>query len=40
MTDALRPMTKQRLYEQVLERLRQYVVEGGLRMRRPAAARA
>lgn len=31
MTDALRPMTKQRLYEQVLERLRQYVADGGLR---------
>ncbi|MGW3723955.1 FadR/GntR family transcriptional regulator [Streptomyces sp. NPDC000851] len=31
MTDALRPMTKQRLYEQVLDRLRQYVTEGGLR---------
>ncbi|MFJ5259579.1 FadR/GntR family transcriptional regulator [Streptomyces sp. NPDC088387] len=31
MTDALRPMTKQRLYEQVLNRLRQYVTEGGLR---------
>ncbi|MFK4542751.1 GntR family transcriptional repressor for pyruvate dehydrogenase complex [Streptomyces tendae] len=31
MTDALRPMTKQRLYEQVLERLRQYVTDGGLR---------
>ncbi|MEU3616613.1 FadR/GntR family transcriptional regulator [Streptomyces sp. NPDC006872] len=31
MTDALRPMTKQRLYEQVLDRLRQYVVEGGLK---------
>ncbi|GAA2645348.1 FadR/GntR family transcriptional regulator [Streptomyces vastus] len=31
MTEALRPMTKQRLYEQVLERLRQYVAEGGLR---------
>src|SRR5262245_60431527 len=31
VTDALRPMTKQRLYEQVLDRLRQYVAEGGLR---------
>lgn len=31
MTDALRPMAKQRLYEQVLDRLRQYVAEGGLR---------
>ncbi|MEV7995680.1 FadR/GntR family transcriptional regulator [Streptomyces sp. NPDC086077] len=32
MTDALRPMTKQqRLYEQVLDRLRDYVTEGGLR---------
>ncbi|MDQ0760541.1 FadR/GntR family transcriptional regulator [Streptomyces canus] len=31
MTDALRPMTKPRLYEQVLDRLRQYVAEGGLR---------
>ncbi|NEC47383.1 FadR family transcriptional regulator [Actinospica acidiphila] len=31
MTDALRPMAKQRLYEQVLDRLRQYVTEGGLR---------
>lgn len=31
MTDALRPMTKQRLYEQVLDRLRQYVTENGLR---------
>ncbi|CAM5660762.1 HTH-type transcriptional repressor NanR [Streptomyces tendae] len=31
MTDALRPMTRQRLYEQVLERLRQYVTDGGLR---------
>jgi len=29
--DALRPMTRQRLYEQVLERLRAYVEEGGLR---------
>lgn len=28
--DALRPMTKQRLYEQVLDRLRAYVAEGGL----------
>ncbi|MGP2441225.1 FadR/GntR family transcriptional regulator [Streptomyces sp. JW3] len=31
MTDALRPMPRQRLYEQVLQRLRQYVTEGGLR---------
>ncbi|MEV6378947.1 FadR/GntR family transcriptional regulator [Streptomyces sp. NPDC051773] len=31
MSDALRPMAKQRLYEQVLDRLRQYVAEGGLR---------
>ncbi|MFJ4470944.1 FadR/GntR family transcriptional regulator [Streptomyces sp. NPDC089424] len=32
MTDALRPMAKQqRLYEQVLDRLRDYVTEGGLR---------
>lgn len=31
MTDALRPMTKPRLYEQVLDRLRQYVAEAGLR---------
>ncbi|MEU3900054.1 FadR/GntR family transcriptional regulator [Streptomyces sp. NPDC045251] len=31
MTDALRPMTRQRLYEQVLQRLRQYVTDGGLR---------
>ncbi|CAM5718241.1 hypothetical protein SALBM217S_01675 [Streptomyces griseoloalbus] len=31
MTDALRPMARQRLYEQVLDRLRQYVAEGGLR---------
>ncbi|GAA2287637.1 GntR family transcriptional regulator [Streptomyces ruber] len=31
MTDALRPMAKQRLYEQVLDRLRQYVTECGLR---------
>ncbi|TXS46742.1 FadR family transcriptional regulator [Streptomyces sp. uw30] len=30
MTDALRPMAKQRLYEQVLDRLRTYVAEGGL----------
>lgn len=30
MTDALRPMSKQRLYEQVLDRLRAYVAEGGL----------
>ncbi|MFI6009148.1 FadR/GntR family transcriptional regulator [Streptomyces sp. NPDC051243] len=30
MTDALRPMTRQRLYEQVLDRLRAYVAEGGL----------
>ncbi|GAA3355343.1 FadR/GntR family transcriptional regulator [Streptomyces antimycoticus] len=29
--DALRPMNRQRLYEQVLERLRAYVEEGGLR---------
>ena len=29
--DALRPMSRQRLYEQVLERLRAYVEEGGLR---------
>ncbi|MGW2326002.1 FadR/GntR family transcriptional regulator [Streptomyces sp. NPDC001700] len=29
--DALRPMNRQRLYEQVLERLRVYVEEGGLR---------
>ncbi|MFF7651309.1 FadR/GntR family transcriptional regulator [Streptomyces sp. NPDC007983] len=29
--DALRPMNRQRLYEQVLERLRTYVEEGGLR---------
>lgn len=28
MTDALRLMAKQRLYEQVLDRLRQYVTEG------------
>ncbi|MFH8729969.1 MULTISPECIES: FadR/GntR family transcriptional regulator [unclassified Streptomyces] len=32
MTDALRPMTaRPRLYEQVLDRLRAYVAEGGLR---------
>lgn len=31
MSDALRPMAKQRLYEQVLDRLRQYVTEGGLK---------
>ncbi|MFI8791878.1 FadR/GntR family transcriptional regulator [Streptomyces sp. NPDC055105] len=32
MTDALRPMTaRPRLYEQVLDRLRAYVTEGGLR---------
>lgn len=31
MTDALRPMTRRPLYEQVLQRLRQYVAEGGLR---------
>ncbi|MEV1083781.1 FadR/GntR family transcriptional regulator [Streptomyces sp. NPDC050211] len=31
MTDALRPMAKQRLYEQVLDRLRHYVNEGGLK---------
>ncbi|MFI7384889.1 FadR/GntR family transcriptional regulator [Streptomyces sp. NPDC049813] len=32
MTDALRPMTaRPRLYEQVLDRLRTYVAEGGLR---------
>ncbi|MFI9779839.1 FadR family transcriptional regulator [Streptomyces sp. NBC_01003] len=32
MTDALRPMTaRPRLYEQVLDRLRSYVAEGGLR---------
>ncbi|CAL9533944.1 HTH-type transcriptional regulator LutR [Streptomyces sp. enrichment culture] len=31
MSDALRPMARQRLYEQVLERLRQYAAEGGLR---------
>ncbi|OAH09831.1 FadR/GntR family transcriptional regulator [Streptomyces jeddahensis] len=31
MTDALRPMAKPRLYEQVLERLRRYVAEGGLK---------
>lgn len=30
MTDALRPMTRPRLYEQVLERLRDYVTEGNL----------
>ncbi|GAV43289.1 HTH-type transcriptional regulator LutR [Streptomyces acidiscabies] len=30
VNDALRPMMKQRLYEQVLDRLRQYVVDGGL----------
>jgi len=29
--DALRPMNRQRLYEQVLDRLRAYVEEGGLR---------
>ena len=30
MTDALRPVgAKTRLYEQVLERLRNYVVQGG-----------
>ncbi|MER7787189.1 FadR/GntR family transcriptional regulator [Streptomyces sp. NPDC097640] len=31
MTDALRPMARQRLYQQVLERLRAYAAEGGLR---------
>ncbi len=31
VSDALRPMPRQRLYEQVLDRLRQYVTEGGLR---------
>ncbi|MGW1022114.1 FadR/GntR family transcriptional regulator [Streptomyces sp. NPDC002577] len=30
MTDALRPMAKPRLYEQVLERLRRYAAEAGL----------
>lgn len=30
MTDALRPMARPRLYEQVLERLRDYVTEGKL----------
>lgn len=30
MTDALRPMTRTRLYEQVLERLRAHVTEAGL----------
>lgn len=30
MADALRPMTRTRLYEQVLERLRAYVTEGSL----------
>jgi GntR family transcriptional regulator, transcriptional repressor for pyruvate dehydrogenase complex len=31
MSDALRPMARQRLYQQVLERLRAYAAEGGLR---------
>lgn len=31
MSDALRPMGRTRLYEQVLDRLRSYVGEGGLR---------
>lgn len=31
MADALRPMAKPRLYEQVVERLRAYVVDAGLR---------
>lgn len=31
MSDALRPMARQRLYEQVLDRLRGYAVEEGLR---------
>ncbi|MFD3921164.1 FadR/GntR family transcriptional regulator [Streptomyces sp. NPDC058595] len=31
MSDALRPMTRPRLYEQVLDRLRHHVAEGGLR---------
>ncbi|TCP45755.1 GntR family transcriptional regulator [Tamaricihabitans halophyticus] len=31
MSDALRPMAKQRLYEQVIERLREYVERAGLR---------
>lgn len=30
MSDALRPMARPRLYEQVLDRLRSYVAEGGL----------
>jgi GntR family transcriptional repressor for pyruvate dehydrogenase complex len=30
MSDALRPMTRPRLYEQVLDRLRSYVTEAGL----------
>jgi GntR family transcriptional repressor for pyruvate dehydrogenase complex len=30
MSDSLRPMTRPRLYEQVLDRLRAYVVEAGL----------
>ncbi|WP_158850325.1 FadR/GntR family transcriptional regulator [Saccharothrix deserti] len=31
MSDALRPMSRSRLYEQVLERLRDHVIEGELR---------
>ena len=31
MSEALRPMVKSRLYEQVLERLRAYVGEAGLK---------
>ncbi|WP_307849713.1 FadR/GntR family transcriptional regulator [Qaidamihabitans albus] len=31
MSDALRPMARPRLYEQVLERLREYVADAGLR---------
>jgi GntR family transcriptional regulator, transcriptional repressor for pyruvate dehydrogenase complex len=31
MSDPLRPMARQRLYEQVLDRLRAHVTEGGLR---------
>lgn len=30
MSDALRPMARPRLYEQVLDRLRSYVSDGGL----------